>query len=222
MSSKTSSHDDKKPKEIEREIDRLAQNDYLNGNDLLYFFCQEYPIPPLEKVGETQEQLTPAEEHFADQMWLIGRAYAASPERYSYSEKRKKGKPKEDLLNEEGYESFFQDIARIILREECHQKEMPVAYFRGNRVDVNKVINELASPNPDKSIWKDIIDPDNAKELDSWIGKQDGNTKSPAKNAARDAAEKLSSLFKNQRLFAQDKPKPLELINAHDRNSLNK
>ena len=213
MGSKISNSEVKTPKEIEKEIERLEQNDYLNGNDLLYFFCQKYPIPPLEKVGETQEQLTSAEEHFADQMWLIGRTYAASPERYSYSKKKKKGKPKEDLLNDEGYESFFQDISRIILREECHQKEMPVAYFRGNRVDINKVINELASPNPDKSIWKDIVDPDNvnadnAKELDSWIGKQD---ESPAKNAAQDAAERLSSLFKNQRLFAQDKPEPLAL-----------
>ena len=221
MGSKISNSEVKTPKEIEKEIERLEQNDYLNGNDLLYFFCQKYPIPPLEKVGETQEQLTSAEEHFADQMWLIGRAYAASPERYSYSKKKKKGKPKEDLLDEEGYESFFQDIARIMLRDECHQEKRPIAYFRGNRVDVNKVINELASLSSDKSIWEDIANPDDGKVLDNWIVKRDEDGVSPAEKAAKDAAKKLYDLFKNQRLFAQGKPKPLEFGLAHGADSLN-
>lgn len=237
MSSKTSSHGDEKPKKIGREIERLAQNDYFNGNDLLYYFCQKYPIPPLENVEEAQEKLTLVEARFADQMWLIGRAYAASPERYSYScsnsknddssskDEGSKGKPKEDLLDEEGYESFFQDIARIMLRAECHQEGRPIAYFRGNRVDINKVIDELASPSSDTSIWEDIIDPDNgnannAKLLDSWIGKRDDDGVSPAKKAAKNAAKKLCELFYDQRLFAQGKPGALEFELVRGVNSL--
>lgn len=213
MSSKTSSHDDKRPKEIEREIDRLAQNDYLNGNDLLYFFCREYPIPPLEKVGEVQEQLTPAEAHFADQMWLIGRAYAASPERYSYSNK---GKPKEDLLDEEGYESFFQDIARIILREECHQENEPVAYFRGNRININEMINYLDQK---KALWTDIFDADG---LDEWIQSSDKSKGSDRsmRTAAHNAARNLCHLLDNQGCFDKIRRESLGLMSARDTSDL--
>lgn len=43
-------------------------------------------------------------------MWLIGRSYAASPERYAY--RKSKRKPKE--TDAEGYESFFDDVAHIM------------------------------------------------------------------------------------------------------------
>lgn len=213
MSSKTSSHGDEKPKKIGREIERLAQNDYLNGNDLLYFFCREYPIPPLEKVGEVQEQLTRAEARFADQMWLIGRAYAASPERYSYSNK---GKPKEDLLDEEGYESFFQDIARIILREECHQENEPVAYFRGNRININKMINYLDQK---KAFWTDIFDADG---LDEWMQSSDKSKGSgrSMRAVAHNAARNLCHLLDDQDCFDEIRLKSLGLLSAHDTSDL--
>lgn len=213
MSGKASSHDDKNPKGIEQEIERLAQNDYLNGNDLLYFFCQKYPIPPLEKVGEVQEQLTSAEARFADQMWLIGRAYAASPERYSYSNK---GKPKEDLLDEEGYESFFQDIARILLREECHQEKEPIAYFRSNRININEMVNCL---DQEKAFWTDIFDADG---LDGWIQGSDKSKDSGGsiRTVAQNAADNLCRLLNDQDCFDEIRHKSLRLIFAHDTSDL--
>ena len=134
-----------------------------NGNDLLYFFCENCRIPTLEEVesqrriNRDRELLTPAEAHFADQMWLIGRSYAASPERYSYSNGRDKGKPKDDLLSPEGYESYFQDIARMLFREEC-QGEKPVAYFRGQREsDLESRIKKLVEDNASELGWIEIL-----------------------------------------------------------------
>ena len=146
-------------KDVLTEIHRLTQNDFLNGNDLLYFFCEEYPIPTSEEVEEQRKKnedaalLTPAEAHFADQMWLIGRAYAASPERYSYTLHEDKqrgykdhhpGKPGESFLGTEGYESFFQDIARILFRPECFEESTgSTTYFRGESKNLDSEIDSL-------------------------------------------------------------------------------
>lgn len=136
-------------KDVLAEINLLAQNDFWNGNDLLYFFCEEYPIPTAQEVEEQRkrsndpELLTPAEARFADQMWLIGRAYAASPERYSYSKGKSKGKPKETFLHREGYESYFQDIARILLREECRNGS--ATYFRGKKLALKDGLDNLSN-----------------------------------------------------------------------------
>ena len=148
-------------KDVLTEIHRLTQNDFLNGNDLLYFFCEEYPIPTSEEVEEQRKKnedaalLTPAEAHFADQMWLIGRAYAASPERYAYTlrndnddprnyEDHHPGKPGESFLGTEGYESFFQDIARILFRPECFEESTgSTTYFRGESKTLDSEIDSL-------------------------------------------------------------------------------
>lgn len=148
-------------KDVLTEIHRLTQNDFLNGNDLLYFFCEEYPIPTSEEVEEQRKKnedaalLTPAEAHFADQMWLIGRAYAASPERYAYTlrndnddprnyEDHHPGKPGESFLGTEGYESFFQDIARILFRPECFEESTgSTTYFRGESKNLDSEIDSL-------------------------------------------------------------------------------
>lgn len=194
------SDSEKELKKVEEEAERLARNDFLDGNDLLYFYCQKYPIPALERDVADPEELTPEEAHFADQMWLIGRAYAASPERYSYGGK---GKPKDDLLNEEGYESFFQDIARIMLRDECHQKNEPIAYFRGHRVDIKRSIEFLRS--------------------DEWIWTYLGNQKNMAEKLegrAKVAAQDLSNRYDEQGVFAKIETRSLKLITACDEDDL--
>ena len=146
-----------------------------NGNDLLYFFCENCRIPTLEEVesqrriNRDRELLTPAEAHFADQMWLIGRSYAASPERYSYSNGRDKGKPKDDLLSPEGYESFFQDIARMLFREEC-QGEKPVAYFRDRREgDLESRIMKLVGDNTSGFGWIEILNKESQRKVKESI-----------------------------------------------------
>ena len=78
------------------------------GNDTLYHLCATHPLPDGIPSGET---LAAAESIFASKMWLIGRAYAVSPERYAYRGKEE-GKPREE--GREGYESFFIDISRIL------------------------------------------------------------------------------------------------------------
>lgn len=115
--------------------------DYDFGNDLLYSFCHSQRLRPQssqqqnsnEKSDVKADRPTEQEAAFADQMWLIGRAYAASPQRYSY--KNKKKKPSEDHLGAEGYESFFSDIARTLLR---WQRKAPTVYLRGSRVKLSE------------------------------------------------------------------------------------
>lgn len=79
------------------------------GNDTLYHLCETFPLPAsLDGIGDdrTEENL------FASKMWLIGRAYAASPERYAYKNDKK---PKAQGENS-GYTSFFHDIAHILFK----------------------------------------------------------------------------------------------------------
>lgn len=64
-------------------------------------------------------------------MWLIGRSYAASPERYAYGN----GSSKPIDKNPEGYESFFGDIARTLFEEK--------AFYRGEEISGTPAEDEL-------------------------------------------------------------------------------
>lgn len=144
-------------KNMLNEIDEyLKRNNSWNGNDLLYLFCKKNPFPNKEVIERQKrtlqdpKNLTSAESIFANQMWLIGRAYAASPERYSYTlrkdnQKRYKdhhpGKPGESFLGTEGYESFFQDIAQILFRSEC--SEGSTTFFRGESKNLGDEMDGL-------------------------------------------------------------------------------
>lgn len=85
------------------------------GNDVLYHFCEEYPLPNecLCDAAEADKELKEQKAILAAKMWLIGRSYAASPERYAYRKGEKCKKPEE--IGSEGYESFFNDIAGILI-----------------------------------------------------------------------------------------------------------
>lgn len=101
------------------------------GNDVLYHFCETYPLPSGISNGNARgcEETGKLESIFAAKLWLIGRSYAASPERYSYNKKSSRStKPKEN--DSEGYESFFKDIARILF-EGC-------AFFRDKKADIGE------------------------------------------------------------------------------------
>lgn len=144
-------------KNVLNEIDEyLKRNSSWNGNDLLYLFCKKNPFPNIEVIERQKKDLkdpkylTSAESIFANQMWLIGRAYAASPERYSYTLHEDKqrdykdhhpGKPGESFLGTEGYESFFQDIARMLFRPE--RPGGATTYLRGEAVNLDNEINFL-------------------------------------------------------------------------------
>lgn len=103
---------------------------YNFGNKLLYDLCREHPLSKMTiRSSEQDDKLTKDEAAFADEMWLIGRAYAASPQRYVY--KNGMTKPTEDYLLNEGYESFFADIARILFRGPYNRDNSPRGYLRG-------------------------------------------------------------------------------------------
>lgn len=90
------------------------------GNDALYHLCELHPLPSELPTNDCVDE---AEGILAGKMWLIGRSYAASPERYSYS-KKEEHKPKQDKLK--GYTDFFHDISHILLTGEmkpCNRKQ---------------------------------------------------------------------------------------------------
>lgn len=119
-----------------------------------------HPISTINTAAPL-DPLTEEEACFADQMWLIGRSYAASPERYSYTGKippndAKPAKPKEILLGSEGYESFFRDITRMLFRNESHDPDNPVIYLRGQGCSIKKRIPNQEDINKFNDIWKDL------------------------------------------------------------------
>ena len=125
-----------------------------DGNDMLYYFCEQSPLhqlPLRDNVGIIGP--TPEEAAFADQMWLIGRAYAASPQRYKYTVKNADGnrasraKPSEKWIENEGYESFFSDIARIITSNSANNQGRMPSYLQGRYTDLNEVLLEIAESN---------------------------------------------------------------------------
>lgn len=117
---------------------------YNFGNKLLYDLCREHPLSKMTiRSSEQDDKLTEDEAAFADEMWLIGRAYAASPQRYVY--KNGMTKPTEDYLLNEGYESFFADIARILFRGPYNRDNCPRAYLRGKECILDFDLNEAES-----------------------------------------------------------------------------
>lgn len=141
----------------------LSEKQFISGNDYLYEFCQNYPFSDLIDSEVSDNNLIRQKDKelaFADQMWLIGRSYAASPQRYSYRTKPEKyikkfekgqapkaARPNETFLDSEGYESFFQDIAFMLFREDCHNINNPCAYLRGEHYELKKKLEELEELN---------------------------------------------------------------------------
>lgn len=101
------------------------------GNDVLYHFCEKYPLSdgcPCD-TAKTGWGLKEQKAILAAKMWLIGRSYAASPERYAYRKGEKCKKPEE--IGPEGYESFFNDIAGILIEGK--------PYYRGVSYDKKSI-----------------------------------------------------------------------------------
>ena len=87
------------------------------GNDVLYHYCEVYKFP--NQIVESRLEKDIA--IFASKMWLIGRSYAASPERYAYVGDRF-NKPKDS--DKKGYEPFFKDIAATLFTgRACYGRE---------------------------------------------------------------------------------------------------
>lgn len=148
---------------------RFLKGYYPSGNDCLYEFCDMHPISTINTAAPL-DPLTKEEACFADQMWLIGRSYAASPERYSYTGKispndAKPVKPKEILLGSEGYESFFQDITRMLFRNKGHNQNTPIIYFRGKHFMLEELLPSAEYINRFNRFWESV----NAKSGDNSV-----------------------------------------------------
>ena len=134
-----------------KDLTRARVKDYHEsynfGNEQLYDLCRKHPLGKMVICPSEQDsKLTEDEAAFADEMWLIGRAYAASPQRYVYKDGLTK--PSEDYLSHEGYESFFADIARILFRGPYNRdngKRSPRAYLRGKECILDFDLNEAES-----------------------------------------------------------------------------
>lgn len=79
------------------------------GNKTLYALCEEYPLYD-----------NPSEDALSGQIWLIGRSYAASPERRHYKKDKKPIKP-ELHQSGNGLDTFFKCLAKELLKNQGFQ-----------------------------------------------------------------------------------------------------
>lgn len=77
------------------------------GNEVLYQLCQDHHI-----LKTNNERYT---DGLAAQMWLIGRSYAASPERRGYGVL--KGTKVEYLVSGNGLDDYFEKLANELVKE---------------------------------------------------------------------------------------------------------
>lgn len=97
---------------LTKEENEIFEMKKLMGNELLYNWCRE---KPLDWNGDEKYK---SEDALAAKMWIIGRSYAASPERYSY--KNLKSYLNEDKkiklgTDENEFLPFFDNLAQKLL-----------------------------------------------------------------------------------------------------------
>lgn len=81
------------------------------GNKTLYALCEKYPLYD-----------NPSEDALSGQIWLIGRSYAASPERRHYNWSGKANntdgtKPENAVQGGDGLDTFFKSLAKELLND---------------------------------------------------------------------------------------------------------
>lgn len=90
------------------------------GNKTLYALCEEYPLYD-----------NPSEDALSGQIWLIGRSYAASPERRHYKKDKKPIKP-ELHQSGNGLDPFFKSLAQELLKKDSGFKKI-INFIKDNR-----------------------------------------------------------------------------------------
>ena len=91
------------------------------GNKTLYALCEKYPL-----YGNHSEDA------LSGQIWLIGRSYAASPERRHY---KWPGKTKEDNnpgQGGNGLDTFFKSLAQELLKKDSEFEKI-IHFIKANR-----------------------------------------------------------------------------------------
>lgn len=91
------------------------------GNKTLYELCEKYPL----------YDNPPSVDALSGQIWLIGRSYAASPERrhYKWSEETKEDNNPGQGGN--GLDTFFKSLAKELLKDPGFEKI--IDFIKGNR-----------------------------------------------------------------------------------------
>ena len=80
-----------------RQVDIINQGNYVYGNDVLYSIFKKDIFPDPQKTPQSINKLASA-------IWLVGRAYAASPERRSNAS-----------ASDDGLGDFFNSLAQKIV-----------------------------------------------------------------------------------------------------------
>lgn len=137
--------------DIEKEI--LQRKTYGLGNDILYTLCKKKPF-----CWEGDDKYT-ATDALAAQMWLIGRSYAASPERRSYyPKKRWKKIDKNDYIkfsnSGNGLDTYFGTLADKLLEENFRYKLKEIFDTLNKRKDYKYKFEDEQS---DKKMLETVI-----------------------------------------------------------------
>lgn len=102
-------------------IEESFKEDCDIGNKTLYELCEKYPL--YDK---------PSEDALSGQIWLIGRSYAASPERRHYwSGKANDKKTVNAGQGGDGLDTFFKSLAKELLKDPGFEKI--VDFIKDNR-----------------------------------------------------------------------------------------
>lgn len=134
--------------DIEKSIIKKRHSGHSVGNDVLYKLCEEHHLSKKEQ------------DYIAAQMWLIGRAYAASPERRDYGEKinwKNSGNGLDtyfDLLSEKLCNEYSQTLENIVnslsglgkykLKNESIDKDIKILSTVINSViEFNKLLKKI-------------------------------------------------------------------------------
>ncbi len=100
-------------------IEESFKEDCDIGNKTLYALCEKYPLYD-----------NPSEDALSGQIWLIGRSYAASPERRHYKKDKKPIKP-ELHQSGNGLDTFFKSLAQELLKDSEFEKI--IHFIKDNR-----------------------------------------------------------------------------------------
>lgn len=101
----------------------IFKKSYGLGNDILYNLCNDMPLGKIINCNEESfskyDNEYSAKEALAAQMWLIGRSYAASPERRNYNiENNKNNNEKLKLSSSgDGLDTYFDLLANELLEK---------------------------------------------------------------------------------------------------------
>ena len=129
------------------------------GNDILYNLCRDMPLKKIingESFLRNNNEYS-AKEALAAQMWIIGRSYAASPERRYYKiEKNKNNHEKLKLSSSgDGLDTYFDLLANELLEKIKGDKDLKNALEKLNckyNFDEDKLISDS-----DKETLKESI-----------------------------------------------------------------